>query len=167
MSDDSSDRIAQHLRSVAAAAEAGSRLPSTRALASRFGAGPVTVQRALAQLVAEGVVETRSGSGTFVRRRSAASGRADVAWQTAALGPERAGASSIGSTMRQIPTTPSPCTAATPTSSCCPPARFAALSRESPGGRTYSIVRPPPVCPTCDAGSSTNSTQTGGGTPTR
>ncbi|MGC5257604.1 PLP-dependent aminotransferase family protein [Gordonia sp. DT218] len=103
MSDDSSQRIAQHLRSVAAAAEAGGRLPSTRELASRFGAGPVTVQRALAQLVAEGVVETRSGSGTFVRRRHVGSDRADVAWQTAALGPERAGASPIGSTMRQIP----------------------------------------------------------------
>lgn len=79
------------------------RLPSTRALAEQFGAGPVTVQRALAQLVAEGVVETRSGAGTFVRRRRAPARRPDVSWQTAALGPERPGAVQIGSSMRQIP----------------------------------------------------------------
>jgi DNA-binding transcriptional MocR family regulator len=103
MSDDSSDRITRHLRSVAAEAEPGSRLPSTRALAARFGAGPVTVQRALAQLVAEGVVETRAGAGTFVRRRVAPSARLDMSWQTAALGPERPGSSTVGSTMRQIP----------------------------------------------------------------
>ncbi len=102
MNDDSSARIARHLRSVAAAAQPGEKLPSTRALASRFGAGPVTVQRALAQLVAEGVVETRAGLGTFVRRR-AATPRADVSWQTAALGPERSGPSPIGSSMRQVP----------------------------------------------------------------
>ncbi|AZG48161.1 aminotransferase-like domain-containing protein [Gordonia insulae] len=103
MSDDSSDRIARHLRSLALAAEPGSRLPSTRALAARFGAGPVTVQRALAVLVSEGIVETRSGLGTFVRGRSAPATRADVAWQTAALGPERGGPSPVGSSMRQIP----------------------------------------------------------------
>ncbi|MFW0795379.1 PLP-dependent aminotransferase family protein [Gordonia sp. CPCC 205515] len=103
MSDDSSTRIARHLRSLAAAADAGTKLPSTRALAERFGAGPVTVQRALAQLVAEGVVETRSGAGTFVRKRQAAVAPVDVSWQTAALGPERPGMPTIGSSMRQIP----------------------------------------------------------------
>lgn len=103
MSDDSSVRIARHLRSAAAAADAGTRLPSTRSLAVRFGAGPVTVQRALAQLVAEGVVETRSGSGTFVRKRPVVEAVPDVSWQTAALGPERSGTPAIGSTMRQIP----------------------------------------------------------------
>lgn len=102
MSDDSSRRITKHLRALAAAADPGAKLPSTRALAEQFGAGPVTVQRALAQLVAEGVVETRSGIGTFVRRRVTAR-LPGVAWQTAALGPERAGPSPIGSTMRQIP----------------------------------------------------------------
>ena len=47
---------------------------------------PVTVARAIARLVAEGTVVTRTGSGTFVapraRRESAI---ADIAWQTVAL----------------------------------------------------------------------------------
>ncbi|MGV9712213.1 aminotransferase-like domain-containing protein [Gordonia sp. NPDC003424] len=103
MSDDSSSRIARHLRSLAAAADAGAKLPSTRVLAEQFGAGPVTVQRALAQLVAEGIVETRSGSGTFVRKRNVFAAPVDVSWQTATLGPERSGTPVIGSSMRQIP----------------------------------------------------------------
>lgn len=102
MSDDSSERIARHLRSVAATAGPGARLPSTRDLAARFGAGPVTVQRALAALVADGVVETRPGQGTFVRRPSSER-YADLAWQTVTLGPERAGPTPIGSSMRQVP----------------------------------------------------------------
>ena len=103
MSDDSSDRIARHLRSVATNAGPGARLPSTRQLAARFGAGPVTVQRALAQLVADGVVETRPGQGTFVRRRSSSDRLPDLSWQTAALGPDRVGTTPIGSSMRDIP----------------------------------------------------------------
>lgn len=100
MSDDSSERIARHLRSVAHAAAPGDRLPSTRELAARFGAGPVTVQRALARLVAEGIVETRSGTGTFVRERLRPQWSSDVSWQTAALGPERSSTPMVGSTMR-------------------------------------------------------------------
>jgi DNA-binding transcriptional MocR family regulator len=103
MSDDSSDRIVRHLRSLAASATPGTRLPSTREIAAKFGAGPVTVQRALAILVADGVVDTRPGLGTFVRARPAAGRGADVAWQTAALGPRRSGASPVGSTLRQVP----------------------------------------------------------------
>ena len=61
------------------------RLPSTRQLVRRFGVSPVTVQRALRTLAGEGLVETRSGEGTFVARRPAA-GAPDVAWQTSALG---------------------------------------------------------------------------------
>lgn len=92
----------RHLRSVAQGAAAGTKLPSTRALADQFGAGPVTVQRALAVLVADGVVETRPGLGTFVRARSNGRAVAEVAWQTAALGPERAGPSPVGSTLRHV-----------------------------------------------------------------
>ncbi|WP_039994114.1 PLP-dependent aminotransferase family protein [Gordonia otitidis] len=102
MSDDSSAPIVRHLRTLADRQPAGSRLPSTRALAKQFGAGPVTVQRALAALVAEGIVETRSGEGTFVafRRRDA---RRDVGWQTAALGPDRSGVPVTASTLRMVP----------------------------------------------------------------
>jgi DNA-binding transcriptional MocR family regulator len=45
----------------------GSRLPSERVLAERLGVSRVTVVRALDQLRADGVLETRRGSGTHVR----------------------------------------------------------------------------------------------------
>jgi GntR family transcriptional regulator/MocR family aminotransferase len=45
----------------------GSRLPSTRALAAEIGVSRVTVAVAFDQLRAEGYVEARTGSGTFVR----------------------------------------------------------------------------------------------------
>ncbi len=46
---------------------AGSRLPSSRALASETGVSRATVGVAFDQLRAEGYVEARTGSGTFVR----------------------------------------------------------------------------------------------------
>lgn len=52
---------------------------------SRFQASPLTVQKAIATLVAEGVVETRPGVGTFVRRRTIV-GPTDLGWQSTALG---------------------------------------------------------------------------------
>lgn len=45
----------------------GSRLPSERVLAERLGVSRVTVVRALENLRADGVLETRRGSGTHVR----------------------------------------------------------------------------------------------------
>jgi GntR family transcriptional regulator / MocR family aminotransferase len=44
----------------------GQRLPSTRSLASQLGLSRITVMDAFDQLVAEGYVEGRAGSGTFV-----------------------------------------------------------------------------------------------------
>ncbi|WP_076476703.1 aminotransferase-like domain-containing protein [Williamsia sterculiae] len=102
MSDDSSARIASHLRSLVATAPPGTRLPSTRSLATDFGAGPVTVQRAVTQVVAEGLIETRPGLGTFVRTRDAVAAPVDVGWQTTALGPWRASGVRIGTTLRQV-----------------------------------------------------------------
>ena len=46
----------------------GSRLPSTRTLASELGVSRNTVLEAYGQLLAEGYLEGRSGSGTFVSR---------------------------------------------------------------------------------------------------
>jgi GntR family transcriptional regulator/MocR family aminotransferase len=46
---------------------AGARLPSSRALASETGVSRVTVGVAFDQLSAEGYVEARTGSGTYVR----------------------------------------------------------------------------------------------------
>lgn len=85
MSDSSSDRIAQGLRTWISTAPAGAQLPSTRALAAEYEAGPVTVQQALRALSAQGLIETRPGVGAFVR--SIRTVRAnDFGWQTAALG---------------------------------------------------------------------------------
>jgi len=44
----------------------GQRLPSTRALASSLGISRATVTLGFAQLIGEGYVQTRRGSGTFV-----------------------------------------------------------------------------------------------------
>ncbi|WAL40626.1 PLP-dependent aminotransferase family protein [Brevibacterium sp. BRM-1] len=85
MSHNSSDRIVSALREWIASAPAGARLPSTRALVSRFEASPVTVQKALRTLTGQGVIESRPGVGTFVREARAALPQ-DYGWQTAALG---------------------------------------------------------------------------------
>lgn len=45
---------------------AGDKLPTEATLAARFGVNRHTVRRALAQLVEEGLVRTRRGSGAFV-----------------------------------------------------------------------------------------------------
>ncbi len=48
---------------------AGSALPSERGLAESLGLSRMTVRRAFEQLVAEGLVEQRQGSGTYVKGR--------------------------------------------------------------------------------------------------
>jgi DNA-binding transcriptional MocR family regulator len=79
------ERVLVELRALADARAVGARLPSTRELQTRLAVGPVTVQRALARLVAEGVLVTRPGAGTFVAaRRDARVG--DTDWQQVALG---------------------------------------------------------------------------------
>src|SRR5690348_11071149 len=50
---------------------AGSRLPSSRALAADLGVARNTVAAAYDQLVAEGWLEARQGSGTRVAERAA------------------------------------------------------------------------------------------------
>ncbi len=75
-----------------AASPPGGQLPSVRVLTARHQASPVTVAGAIRQLVAEGLVETRSGRGTFVAARpERTAGAADLSWQTVALGPARSG----------------------------------------------------------------------------
>jgi DNA-binding transcriptional MocR family regulator len=83
--DSSISRTIQALRRDAATRHFGDPMPSSRAIGSELGVGPVTVQRAVAQLVAEGILTTRPGVGTFVARPSLKP-VADTDWQQVALG---------------------------------------------------------------------------------
>jgi len=99
MADDSAGRIVAAMRAWIATAPPGAQLPSNRALMVEHGASPVTVQKAVRQLSALGLVESRPGVGTFVRtvRQNRP---ADLSWQTAALGAPRARLSGLSSTQR-------------------------------------------------------------------
>lgn len=88
------------LRATIATATPGDRLPSTRALVAEYGASPITVQSALRQLSAQGLVETRPGVGTFVRALRTAR-PSDYGWQTAALGTRPAAGATLLSTCLQ------------------------------------------------------------------
>ncbi len=83
--DSSIDRTIQALRHHISRRSFGDPMPSSRSLRSELGVGPVTVRRAVAQLVGEGLLTTRPGVGTFVsipERRAIA----DTNWQQVALG---------------------------------------------------------------------------------
>ncbi len=96
--DNSSGRVIQHLRALAAGQAAGARLPSVRALMRDLRVSPVTVQRALDRLAHEGVLEAHPGRGTFVAAMRASEGAApaDTGWQTVALGSGRAPTEALG-----------------------------------------------------------------------
>ncbi|MFJ4974565.1 FadR/GntR family transcriptional regulator [Streptomyces coeruleorubidus] len=66
-----SDTIAERIRDfiVGQNLEEGTRLPSERALAERFGASRPTVSQAIKTLSLMGLVESRRGSGAYVLRR--------------------------------------------------------------------------------------------------
>jgi GntR family transcriptional regulator len=61
--------LRSRLRALIAAARAGDRLPSERTLSDRWGVARMTVRSATDALVAEGLVERRHGSGTYVLPR--------------------------------------------------------------------------------------------------
>ena len=85
------DRVVQDLRGLVAVADPGTRLPSVRELTARHQASPVTVAEAIRQLVAQGLIETRSGKGTFVAAAPHERRAPDLSWQTVALGPRLPG----------------------------------------------------------------------------
>jgi DNA-binding transcriptional MocR family regulator len=100
MDNGSTDRIVAGLRRWIAAAPAGAKVPSSRALTAEYGASPLTVQKAMRQLAGLGLIESRPGVGTFVRAtRSTRS--ADYGWQSAALGAARSRLS-LSSTQRTV-----------------------------------------------------------------
>ncbi|WP_087002352.1 PLP-dependent aminotransferase family protein [Gulosibacter sp. 10] len=102
MTNSSSARVAAALRKWVATAPAGARLPSTRALVAEHGVGPVTVQQALRTLIAQGLVESRPGVGTFVRD-SRTPRPHDYGWQTVALGAPRQHLPLTAAAMRSTP----------------------------------------------------------------
>ncbi|SCG41933.1 PLP-dependent aminotransferase family protein [Micromonospora humi] len=85
------DQVVHHLGALVAAAPPGTRLPSVRELTARHRVSPVTVAEATRRLVAQGLVETRSGRGAFVAARRDERPARDLSWQTVALGPRRDG----------------------------------------------------------------------------
>ncbi|MDR7082728.1 DNA-binding transcriptional MocR family regulator [Arthrobacter ginsengisoli] len=99
MFNDSSSRIVERLREWIAAAPPGARLPSTRSLVADYQASPVTVQKALRTLSAQGLIESRPGVGTFVRAVRTAR-PADYGWQTAALRSPQAPLRPVATAMR-------------------------------------------------------------------
>jgi DNA-binding transcriptional MocR family regulator len=80
------DRIAAALRDLATSLPEGARLPSVRELMREHAASPVTVQRAIAGLAAEGLLTPRPGRGTFVAAPRGSAAPADLGWQEVALG---------------------------------------------------------------------------------
>jgi DNA-binding transcriptional MocR family regulator len=102
MNNDSSSRIAAELRAWITTAPPGARLPSTRALVAHHQASPLTVQNALRDLRAEGLIDSQPGIGTFVRTvRSARP--SDYSWQTTALRAPHTGSSSLPTALRSAP----------------------------------------------------------------
>ncbi|MGC4095276.1 MAG: PLP-dependent aminotransferase family protein [Polyangiaceae bacterium] len=81
----SAERIARDLRALVARSTAGTRLPSVRELMREHGSSPVTIQRAITQLVREGRLQTRPGDGTFVLSKPRSAEPLDTSWQAVAL----------------------------------------------------------------------------------
>lgn len=80
------DELADRLRQELDRYSPGGKLPSSRVLVERFRVSPVTVSRALAQLVAEGLVVTRPGAGAFrAQPRQTPPAPGDTSWQEVAL----------------------------------------------------------------------------------
>lgn len=102
MYQDSSDRIVEGLIRWMESATSGAQLPSTRTLVSEYGSSPVTVQKALRKLAAKGLVESRPGVGTFVRKIRLAR-PLDYSWQTAAMGPRNAQPIHFASALQPTP----------------------------------------------------------------
>ncbi|MCX5383487.1 PLP-dependent aminotransferase family protein [Streptomyces sp. NBC_00083] len=83
--------LAESLRGELDRYSVGGKLPSSRALVERYRVSPVTVSRALAQLVAEGLVVTRPGAGAYRAEPRALTGRTgDTSWQEVALSADGA-----------------------------------------------------------------------------
>ncbi|MDE3723689.1 PLP-dependent aminotransferase family protein [Nocardiopsis sp. N85] len=86
MNKGSSDRdLADFLRREFERYAPGERLPASRSLVERHGVGPGTLSRAMARLVAEGLVVTRPGAGSFRAGEPVRRLARDTSWQEVAL----------------------------------------------------------------------------------
>ncbi|MCI9887801.1 PLP-dependent aminotransferase family protein [Micrococcales bacterium 31B] len=142
MNNDSTERLFRHLSDWLDAAAPGARLPSSRSLVAEFSASPLTVQRALDRLRAEGRIESRPGVGTFALATRRASASSDVAWQTAPLGTPRSTRTELSATLTEAPPEAIALHSGYPDRSLLPERTLrAAWARV---GRTdASVVRPP------------------------
>ena len=68
------DRVAQHITEqvLTGALERGMQLPAERILAEQYGVSRTVIREAIRSLVSKGMMEIRSGSGTYVRGPDAA-----------------------------------------------------------------------------------------------
>jgi GntR family transcriptional repressor for pyruvate dehydrogenase complex len=75
------DRVAQHLMEqvLSGGIEPGTQLPAERMLAEQYGVSRTVIREAVRSLVSKGLLEIRSGSGTYVRGPDTASARESVA----------------------------------------------------------------------------------------
>jgi GntR family transcriptional regulator len=64
------DALRAQLRDLIATSRPGNRLPGERELSARWGVARMTLRRALDDLVEEGLVDRRHGSGTYVARQA-------------------------------------------------------------------------------------------------
>ena len=62
-------RVRAQLELLLRSAEPGERLPSEPALAKHFGVSRTTIREVMSQLEAEGFIQRRQGSGTYVSRQ--------------------------------------------------------------------------------------------------
>jgi DNA-binding transcriptional MocR family regulator len=100
----STESLLTTLRAEVAQRRPGDRLPSTRQLVDELHVSPVTVSRALAKLVGEGLLETRPGSGTFVLEpRQAPAPAGDLSWQALALGDRTIAAEGLSALLDPAP----------------------------------------------------------------
>lgn len=101
--DNASQSVTDDLRSAVAGGRPGERLPSVRELMSRHRVSPATVQQAVQQLAAEGLVEVRPGRGSFVAAARPAQTRPpDLSWQSVAIGDSRPGEEALA-TLLAVP----------------------------------------------------------------
>ncbi|MGW7006255.1 aminotransferase-like domain-containing protein [Streptomyces sp. NPDC054933] len=83
------DELAASIRRELERFSVGEKLPSSRSLIERHQVSPATVSRAIAVLVAEGVVVSRPGAGVFrAEPRAVTAAPRDLSWQEVALSAE-------------------------------------------------------------------------------